>query len=259
MIEQQVTLDETLVPSAKRLRIGRRHSLLWQMYLKSTCRNSRPQLRFINTPSDSKWTPKSILLIWKHLGKCCISVLGFWANLLLSYHLKRRSWSFLGTPRLIRSTMLVPLERQCQNQRRVPKRKKGGSASSTTPPTPIATPTPTTTVVAAPRQSAAAKGKQPARATSPTDPSDVERTETEQLKIVLRRSRHEMHISQQGGSSIDEGTGSIPGVPDVPSDNSEEELSWNSSDDEDVNDHTKGSDDKEGEKTDESDDDQDEA
>nr|GFA99727.1 hypothetical protein [Tanacetum cinerariifolium] len=80
-------------------------------------------------------------------------------------------------------------------------------ASSTTPPTPIATPTPTTTIVAAPRLSVAAKGKQPAGATSPTDPSDVEGTEAEQLKIVLRRSRHETHISQQGGSGTDEGTG----------------------------------------------------
>nr|GFA16295.1 hypothetical protein [Tanacetum cinerariifolium] len=119
------------------------------------------------------------------------------------------------------------------------KKKKGGSTSSTTPPTPIATPTPTTTVVAAPRLTAAAKGIQPARATSPADPSDVERTEAQQLKIVLRRNRHETHISQQGGSSIDEGTGSRPGVLDVPSDDSEEELSWNSSDDEDVDDQTK--------------------
>nr|GFD38212.1 hypothetical protein [Tanacetum cinerariifolium] len=37
-----------------------------------------------------------------------------------------------------------------------------------------------------------------------------------------------------------EGTGSRPGVPDVPSDDSEEELSWNSSDDEDVDEKTKG-------------------
>nr|GFA13288.1 monodehydroascorbate reductase [Tanacetum cinerariifolium] len=86
------------------------------------------------------------------------------------------------------------------------KKKKGGSASSITLLTPIATPTPTTTVVATPRLSAVAKGKQPTRATSPTDPLDVERTEVEQLKIVLRRSRHETHISQQGGSSTDEGT-----------------------------------------------------
>nr|GFA49441.1 hypothetical protein [Tanacetum cinerariifolium] len=99
--------------------------------------------------------------------------------------------------------------------------------------------------------------KQPARATIPTDPSDVKRTESEQLKIVLRRSRHETHISQQGGSSMDEGTGSIPGVLDVPSYDSEEEISWNSSDDEDVDDQIKGSDDKEGKKTDESDDDDD--
>nr|GEY99978.1 hypothetical protein [Tanacetum cinerariifolium] len=137
------------------------------------------------------------------------------------------------------------------------RKKRGGSASSTTPPTPIATPTPTTTVVAAPRLSAAAKGKKPARATSPTDPSYVEQTEAKQLKIVLRRSRHEMHISQQGGSGTDQGTGSKPGVLDVPSDDSKDELSWNSFDDEDVDKQTKGRDESEGEKIDESDNDDD--
>nr|GFA55911.1 hypothetical protein [Tanacetum cinerariifolium] len=81
----------------------------------------------------------------------------------------------------------------------------------------------------------AAKGKQPARATSPTDPSEVERTAAEQLKIILRRSRQEAHISQHGGSGTDEGT--------------------------DVDDQTTGKDFNEGKKTDESDaddDDQDE-
>nr|GFA22608.1 hypothetical protein [Tanacetum cinerariifolium] len=92
------------------------------------------------------------------------------------------------------------------------RKKKSGSASSTTPPPPIATPTPTTNVVAAPRLSVAAKGKQPTRATTPTEPIDVERTEAEQLKILLKRSRQETHISQQRGSGIDEGTGSRPGV-----------------------------------------------
>nr|GEZ46442.1 hypothetical protein [Tanacetum cinerariifolium] len=118
------------------------------------------------------------------------------------------------------------------------RKKKGGFASFTTTPTPIATPMPTTTIVVAPRLYAATKGKQPARARSPTEPSD------------------------QRGSSTDEGTGSRPGVSDVPSDNSEEELSWNSSDDEDVDEQTKSRDASEGDKTDESDnddDDQDEA
>nr|GFD45640.1 hypothetical protein [Tanacetum cinerariifolium] len=50
----------------------------------------------------------------------------------------------------------------------------------------------------------------------------------------------------------DEGTGSKPEVPNVPSDDSEEELSWNSSDDEEVGGH------EEGNKSDESDDDHDE-
>nr|GFA14495.1 hypothetical protein [Tanacetum cinerariifolium] len=121
------------------------------------------------------------------------------------------------------------------------RRKRGGSDSSTTPPTVVASPRPITTIVA-PRLTAAAKGKQPARA-----------TKAEHLKIVLKRSRQETHISQQGGSSTDEGTGSKPGVLDVPSDDSEEEISWNSFDNEDVDDQTKGRDDNEGEKTDESD------
>nr|GFA57337.1 hypothetical protein [Tanacetum cinerariifolium] len=47
---------------------------------------------------------------------------------------------------------------------------------------------------------------------------------------ILRRNK--THISQASGSSADEGTGSIPGVPDVPSDEFEEELSWNFIDDE---------------------------
>nr|GEY79400.1 hypothetical protein [Tanacetum cinerariifolium] len=44
--------------------------------------------------------------------------------------------------------------------------------------------------------------------------------------------RLETHISQASGSGADEGTSSIPGVPDVPTDESEEELSWNSTDEE---------------------------
>nr|GFA88798.1 hypothetical protein [Tanacetum cinerariifolium] len=59
--------------------------------------------------------------------------------------------------------------------------KRGGFDSSTTPPTAVASPRPITTVDAAPRLTAATKGKQPAKATSPYDPSKVERTEAEQL------------------------------------------------------------------------------
>nr|GFA10324.1 hypothetical protein [Tanacetum cinerariifolium] len=94
------------------------------------------------------------------------------------------------------------------------RRKRSGLDMFITPP--IAITTLTTTVDAAPRLTADAKGKQPAKAKSPTDPSE------------------ETHISQHDGSGTDEGTGSKPGVPDVPSDDSEEEISWNSSDDEET-------------------------
>nr|GFD26268.1 hypothetical protein [Tanacetum cinerariifolium] len=55
----------------------------------------------------------------------------------------------------------------------------------------------------------------------------------------------ETHISQQRGSGTDERTGSRPRVPDVPSDDLEEDLSWNSSNDEDVDEQTKGRDESE--------------
>nr|GFC02316.1 hypothetical protein [Tanacetum cinerariifolium] len=90
---------------------------------------------------------------------------------------------------------------------------------------PTAIPTPITTVVAALRLTAAAKGKQLAKAKSPYDPSDT-----------------------------DEGTGSKLGVSDVPSDDSEEEILWNSSDDEDVEAQDKDINDDEGDKNDGSDD-----
>nr|GEZ54983.1 hypothetical protein [Tanacetum cinerariifolium] len=112
----------------------------------------------------------------------------------------------------IRNTKAYKEYYACTTREAAPKpkvsarRKRGGSDSSTTPPTAVASPRPITTVAAAPRLTAAAKGKQPARATN-------------------------------------------------------KEISWNSFDEEDVDDQTKGRDDNEGEKTDASDaddDDQDE-
>nr|GFC98540.1 hypothetical protein [Tanacetum cinerariifolium] len=67
------------------------------------------------------------------------------------------------------------------------RKKKGDSAFSTTPPTP----TPTTTVESAAQLSATAKGKQPSRATTPVEPTDVQRTKAEQLKISEEESNNE--------------------------------------------------------------------
>nr|GFD42215.1 hypothetical protein [Tanacetum cinerariifolium] len=54
--------------------------------------------------------------------------------------------------------------------------------------------------------SASAKGKQPLRAKTPVEPTDLQRTEEDQLKIALKRSRQKTHVSQQSGSGTCEGT-----------------------------------------------------
>nr|GEU39574.1 putative ribonuclease H-like domain-containing protein [Tanacetum cinerariifolium] len=104
------------------------------------------------------------------------------------------------------------------------RRKRSGFDTSITPPTATVTPKPT--VAATPRLTATAKGKQPAKATKAKSPSAL--LEVQMKELVL-------------------------GVTDVPTDESDEELSWNSSDDEGADDQGKDGDDDEGDKGDESD------
>nr|GEZ30587.1 hypothetical protein [Tanacetum cinerariifolium] len=84
-----------------------------------------------------------------------------------------------------------------------------------------------------PRLTISQKVKQVAKASkakSLSALSEVAMTEAEQLKFVTKRSQQQTRISHASGA--EEGTGSIPGVPDIPTDESREELSWNSTDDE---------------------------
>nr|GEV71060.1 hypothetical protein [Tanacetum cinerariifolium] len=259
-IEQQVALDEALVPSTKRLRIGRsnfrlpsdiqsKESTLQVVY--DVLRQSpffKAFLVMADVPEIYMQEFWATAMVHQHsirfkmdTRKHIVDLEAFREMLHISHRIPGQSFAELTFKEeileFLRNTKAYKEYYACATREAAPKpkasarKKRGGSTSSTTPPTPIATPTLTTTVVAAPRLSAAAKGKQPARATSPTDPSDVERTKAEQLKIVLRRSRHEMHIFQQGGSGTNEGT--------------------------DVDEQTKGRDESEGEKTDKSDDDDD--
>ncbi|GJR15713.1 hypothetical protein Tco_0798365 [Tanacetum coccineum] len=64
--------------------------------------------------------------------------------------------------------------------------------------------------------------------------SEVALTEAEQIKLATKRSLIQTHSSHASGSGADEGTGSIPGVPDVPTYKSDDEqISWKSSEEED--------------------------
>nr|GEZ48872.1 hypothetical protein [Tanacetum cinerariifolium] len=208
-IEQQVALDEALVPSTQRLRIGRSNFRL---------------------PSDIQSKESTLQVVYDVLRSC-----PFFKEILEFFR-------FLGHSAQIRTLTDVNINKLHQPWRsfgavinKCLTRKSSGFDSFRLSQAQIfAITTPTTAGAITPRLTAAAKGKQPAKAKSASDPSELARTKAQQLKIVLRRSRKESHISQLGASGTDEGIGSKPGVPDLPSDDSEEEISWNSSDDEDL-------------------------
>ncbi|GJT32445.1 hypothetical protein Tco_0922864 [Tanacetum coccineum] len=78
-----------------------------------------------------------------------------------------------------------------------------------------------------------AKKKQPAKTSMDKGLivlSEVVVTEAKQLKLVIERIKTQTYISHASSSGVDEGTGSLPGVPDVPTyDSDDEQISWKSS------------------------------
>nr|GEU53731.1 reverse transcriptase domain-containing protein [Tanacetum cinerariifolium] len=91
------------------------------------------------------------------------------------------------------------------------------------------------TTAAGPRLTTSKKGKQAAKASkakSLSALSKVAMKEAQQLKLATKRSLQQTHISQASGSGTDEGTSTLLGVPVVPTDESEEDISWKSTDDE---------------------------
>ncbi|GJT07464.1 hypothetical protein Tco_0841926 [Tanacetum coccineum] len=78
------------------------------------------------------------------------------------------------------------------------------------------------------------KGKQKAKQLETI--SEIMMTEAEQFKIITKRSRKETHSSHASGSGADEGTGVSPGVPDAPDYDSDDVISWKSSEDDQADD-----------------------
>ncbi|GJZ57122.1 hypothetical protein Tco_0612616 [Tanacetum coccineum] len=88
-----------------------------------------------------------------------------------------------------------------------------------------------------PKAAKPAKKKQPAKTSKAKGLkvlSKVALTKAEQMKLATKRSLIENYSSHVSGSGADEGTGSKPGVPNVPTHGSDDEqISWKSSDEED--------------------------
>nr|GFB55652.1 hypothetical protein [Tanacetum cinerariifolium] len=220
-IDQQVALDEALIPSTQRLRIERsnfrlpsdihsKESTLQVVY--DVLRNS-PFFRAFQVTAD---VPEIYMQEFWATAKLHHNSIHFkmdtkksaehknqkrsnemyyprFTKVIIDYFMTRKpsisrrnriNWHYVRDDVLF-STIKVEYY-TCATGEAAPKpkasarKRKGDSASSTTPPTL----TPTTTVVSAPRLFAAAKGKQPARATTPTEPTNVERTEAENIKNI---------------------------------------------------------------------------
>ncbi|GJX20084.1 hypothetical protein Tco_0222761 [Tanacetum coccineum] len=84
----------------------------------------------------------------------------------------------------------------------------------------------------APKEKKSGKAKQ--KTTELKTISKADLTEAEQLKIITKRSRQETHSSHAIGFGADEGTGVTPGVPDAHDYDSEDDISWKLSDDDQV-------------------------
>nr|GEV52639.1 hypothetical protein [Tanacetum cinerariifolium] len=293
MIEQQVTLDEALVPSTKWLRIRRsnfrlpsdiqskestlqvvydvlRRSPFFKAFLVTadvpTCRNSGQQIMFINTPSDSKWIPERTLSIWKHLGRCCISVLGFrlsQAQILWAlYHKRNIDYAFL-----IWEDFVYQVEHKNQkksNEMYYPRFTKVIIHHFMTkkPSIPrrnmvnwhyVRDDILFSTIKVVSRH----QNTQQYGAILPIELTNEDIRNTKAYKEYYACSTGEAAPKPKARARwkrSDEGTGSKPRVSDVPSDDSKDEISWNSSDDENVDAQDKDKNDDEGDKKDESDD-----
>nr|GFA68071.1 hypothetical protein [Tanacetum cinerariifolium] len=180
-IEQQVVLDEALVPSTKRLRIGRsnfrlpsdiqsKESTLQVVY--DVLRRSPFFKAFLVTADvEHKNQKKSNEMYYPRFTKVIIR--HFMTKKPSIHRRNKVNWHYVRDDILFSTIKVVSRHQNTQQYGAIlPIELTTEDIRNTK-----AYKEPITTVVATPRLTAAAKRKQPARATSPTDPSEVERTE----------------------------------------------------------------------------------
>nr|GEW20552.1 hypothetical protein [Tanacetum cinerariifolium] len=248
-IEQQVAMDEALVPHAQRLRIGRSNFCLLSDIKSKNVDYAYLMWEDFVYQVEHKNSKKSNEMYYP------------WFTKVIIHHFISKDPSI---PRRNKFGALLPIELTNEEIKNSNAYKEYYAiATGAAPPKPKASVrktrsssntsiTPPTTA-ASPKLSASAKGKQTTKASkakSLSTLSEVAITEAQHLKLVTERSMQQTHISQASGSGADKGTGSILGVLDAPTDESEEELFWNSTDDEGADNEGKDGDDDEEDKGD---------
>nr|GEV50865.1 hypothetical protein [Tanacetum cinerariifolium] len=222
-IDQQVAMDEALVPHARRLRIRESN---FRLLSDISSKGSTLQLVY----DVLRLTPffKAFLVKHKDMKKSNEMYPRF--TKVIIHHFMSKDPSI---PRRNKVNWNYVMD---DHMFTIIKLTRSSSDITITPPT----------AAVGPRLTISEKCKQVAKASkakSLSALSKVAMTKAQQLKLATKRSLQQTHISPASGSGADEGTGIIPGVPDVPTDESEEEISWNSTDEEgDDNDDDEGDD-----------------
>nr|GEZ18529.1 hypothetical protein [Tanacetum cinerariifolium] len=212
-IDQQVTLDESLVPHASRLRIGKSN-----FPLRSDLKSKESTLQVVY--DVLKLTP--FIKTSEHSAVRC--------------HLAcRTNNEAIKNSKSYKEYYAIASGSEPPKTKANVKKKQSSSDTTMPPSTAKGKRLKTSAKVDKP-----AKEKQPAKSSKAkglTVLSEVALTEAEQIKLATRRILTQTHISHVSGSGADEGTGIIPGVPDVPTyESDDEKISWKSSKDDDDND-----------------------
>nr|GEW58771.1 hypothetical protein [Tanacetum cinerariifolium] len=211
-IDQQVALDEALIPQASRLRIRKRNfRLKSNISSKESTLQLALRLSKVISGSDSLGLYHkrnvdfaylldgqmftTIKLVWRHQNTQKFSAM-------LPIELTNED---IGNYEAYKEYYAVATGATPPKTKASVQKTKCSFNTTVTPPT-AATGT---------RLLTSAKGKQPAKASkamSLTVLFEVAMTEAKQLKLATKRSMQQTHISQARGSGADVGTGIIPGV-----------------------------------------------
>nr|GEV95514.1 hypothetical protein [Tanacetum cinerariifolium] len=255
-IDQQVAMDEALVPHAHRLRIGRSfsgHRMYSGNLHAGILGDSHGSSSLYSV--EHKYTKKSNEMYYPRFTKVIIH--HFMSKDLSIPRRNKVNWHYVRDDQMFTTIKLVSRHQNTQQfgamlpieltnaeiENSDAYKEYYAVATGATPPKTKAsirktksssdtTITPPPTAAAGTRLFTSAKGKQPAttsKAKSLTALSEVAMTEAQQLKLVTKRSLQQTHMSQASDFGADKGTGTIPGVLDVPTEESDKEISWKSS------------------------------
>nr|GEW53889.1 hypothetical protein [Tanacetum cinerariifolium] len=243
-IDQQVALDEALVPYATRLRIKKAIFATTTVHHHSICFKMNIKKRIVNIEYF-----REMLHICPRIPNQTFDELPFEEEILAFL----RNLGYNGEIKKITDVNINKLHQpwrsfaavinKCISEKSTAYKEYYAIASGAAPPKTKASvrktqsssdTTMTPPTAAGTRLSTSIKGKQPTKSSKAKGLSVISEaalTEAKQMKLATKRSLQQTLIFQASGSGADEGTVIIPGILDIPTYDSDEEISWMSCND----------------------------